>query len=141
MSTNANTINFARPFGAKPEAAAQSKGNNSDRPKSRFWLNIGYDSGVKDEATGGTKFVSLPTGIPLDGQDRVKTNSRNDEFAAFQQARNALLDQILAAAEKLAPGEERLLNLQIQLRRVNDEVEEVTLDKNQFVANLPNLLG
>lgn len=141
MATNANTIDFSRPFSAN-KGAGQTKhqGSNTDRPKSKFWINIGYDSGVLDENTGNNKFVSLPAGIPLDGQERQSTNSRNSEFAALQSARNNLLDQIMAEAEKLKPGEERLLNLQIQLRRVNDEAEEVPADQNMFLANAPKLV-
>lgn len=143
MSTNANTsaatpggIDFHRTFGAaKPTTPVGGKGNSGDRPKAKFWLNIGYDSGVADE-NGGTKFVSLPAGIPLDGQERLATNSRNHEFAAFQSARNNLMDQIMARAEQLLPGEEVILNLSIQLRRVNDEQAEIAPDQNQFIREL-----
>jgi hypothetical protein len=148
MSTNANThapaatgtpggIDFHRTFGAAPApTSVNGKGNSGDRPKAKFWLNIGYDSGVADEASGGTKFVSLPAGIPLDGQERLATNSRNHEFAAFQSARNNLMDQIMARAEQLKPGEEVILNLSIQLRRVNDEQAEIAPDQNQFIREL-----
>ena len=144
MSTNANTasagssgIDFHRTFGAaKPANPIGNKANSGDRPKAKFWLNIGYDSGVHDETTGGTKFVSLPAGIPLDGQERLATNSRNQEFAAFQSARNNLMDQIMARAEQLLPGEEVILNLSIQLRRVNDEVAEIAPGDNPFTKEL-----
>lgn len=135
MATNG--INFERTFG-KPSApaAGNSKVGKDDRPKAKFWINVGYDSGVPDEVNGGTKFVSLPVGIPLDNQERLPTNMRNQEHAAFQSARNSLMDQIIAAAEQLAPGEERLLDLQIQLRRVNDETAEIPADQNQFLKAL-----
>ena len=143
MSANANstTIDFFRPFNNN-KGAGQTKhqGSNTDRPKSRFWINIGYDSGVLDEYTGNNKFVSLPAGIPLDGQERVNTNSRNAEFAAFQSARNDLLAQIMAVAENLQPGEEKLLQLQVQLRRVNDEAEEIPATENAFSQAAPKLL-
>lgn len=138
MSTNANAssasgIDFHRTFGAaKPTTSVGGKANSGDRPKAKFWLNIGYDSGVADESTGGTKFVSLPAGIPLDGQERLATNSRNQEFAAFQSARNILMDRILARAEQLLPGEEVMLNLSVQLRRVNDEVADIAPGNNPF---------
>ena len=135
------TIDFNRSFGAKPAASASKGNGNTDRPKSRFWLNVGYSSGVKGE-DGMERFVSLPSGIPLDGhQERLSTNTRNTDYAAFQAARNELLDEILVVAEKLEPGEEKLLNLQIQLRRVNDEAEVIPAAQNQFLASKPSILG
>lgn len=128
-------IDFTTAFGKNSAAAAASKPAAETRPKSQYWLNIGYDSGVAGE-DGKTKFVSLPVGIPLDGQERLPTNSRNAEFAAFQAARNNLMEQIEAAAKNLAPGEEKMLNLQIQLRRINDDSAEMPVDQNPFARNL-----
>lgn len=107
-----------------------------DRPKSQFWLNIGYETDIVDENTGNKKFVSLPVGIPVDTQDKLPTNTRNQEFAEFQMARNDLLEQIMEVAKKLAPGEEYLLNLQIQLRRINEEQADIPADENKFVRKL-----
>lgn len=133
------TIDFNRTFGKAQVGAIKGATQQAERPKSRFWLNIGYASGVLDEH-GVDKFVSLPAGIPLDGQERVNTNSRNAEFAAFQSARNDLLAQIMAVAENLQPGEEKLLQLQVQLRRVNDEAEEIPATENAFSQAAPKLL-
>lgn len=124
-------IDFQKTFG-------KNSGNVSsgeDRPKAQLWLNVGYDSGVEDE-DGRTRFVSLPTGIPLDTQELVSVNSRNRDFAAFQSARNDLLQQIIEAGKALAPGEERILNLQIQLRRVNAEAEAIPASANQFARQI-----
>ena len=128
------SIDFNKTFG-KSAPKAGSKPATETRPKSQFWLNIGYDSGVAGE-DGKSKFVSLPAGIPLDGQERLPVNSRNAEFSAFQSARNNLMEQIEAVAADLAPGEERMLNLQIQLRRINDEAAEAPLDQNAFARKL-----
>lgn len=133
------TIDFNRTFGKPQVGSVKGAAQQAERPKSRFWLNIGYASGVLDEH-GADKFVSLPAGIPLDGQERVNTNSRNAEFAAFQSARNDLLAQIMAVAENLQPGEEKLLQLQVQLRRVNDEAEEIPATQNAFSQAAPKLL-
>lgn len=121
------SINFKETFG-------NNKGT-TDREKAQFWLNIGYGSGVTDD-NGEERFVSLPLGIPLDTQEHLATNSRNAEFAQFQAARNDLLDQIQDAAKSLAPGESRVLNLQIQLRRVNDEVADIKPEDNMFAKKL-----
>ena len=126
------SLNFEHTFG-KPQANNSSK---DDRPKAQFWLNIGYPVTVKTESGEEQRFVSLPTGIPLDTQEPLATNSRNAEFAAFQAARNNLHEQIMAAAQALQPGEEKILNLQIQLRRVNEESVAVDSSKNQFIKPL-----
>ena len=115
----------------------QSRQAQDDRPKSQFWLNIGYpvDYAV-DEHTTEVRFVSLPAGIPLDAQEKLPTNSRNDQFAAFQSARNTLLEQLLAIAQTLEPGQEKMINLQVQLRRVNADAEPVKAENNPFVMTL-----
>jgi hypothetical protein len=123
-------IDFTKTFSAAsaPKAAA-------DKPKAQFWINLGYESDVIDE-DGTPRFISLPQGIPLDTQDHLPTNSRNNEFAAFQSSRNDLLDQIQAHAAKLAAGESCILNLQIQLRRVNDEAAPIDNGANPFIKKL-----
>lgn len=126
-------IDFKKTFGASSTNVASAA--KADRPKSQFWINIGYDSGVQD-AEGNNRFVSLAVGIPLDGQEKLPTNSRNAEFAAFQAARNDLAEQIMAVAQTLQPGEERLLNLQVQLRRINEEHAEIAPENNQFARKL-----
>ena len=125
---------FATAFGKNKKNNA-SQNTKEERPKSQFWLNIGYVAeGAGEE--GEDRFVSLPAGIPLDTQEHVPTNSRNKDFAEFQAARNDLFDQIMALAGKLEPGEERLLKLQIQLRRVNEEQAVATDESNKFVRKL-----
>ena len=108
-------INFPRTFGTSAAPAAAPA-----REKALLWLNVGYVSDVKDE-DGTNRFVSLPLGIPVDSMEALPTNSRNQEYAMFQQARNDLLAQIMEVAKGVKPGEAKILNLQIQLRRVNDE--------------------
>ena len=57
-------------------------------------------------------------------------------FAAFQGARNDLLDQIMDVAKMLAPGEEKIIGeaggLHLQVRRVNNEAPVVKLSGNPF---------
>ena len=130
------SLNFEHTFG-KPQANNSSK---DDRPKAQFWLNIGYPVTVKTESGEEQRFVSLPTGIPLDTQEPLATNSRNAEFAAFQAARNNLHDQFMAVAAKLQPGEEKIIGLgdsglALQIRRVNEESAPST-GQNPFVAAL-----
>jgi hypothetical protein len=128
---------FQRTFG-NLNAQANSKSDN--RPKAEFWLNIGYTAEVMVNEEVETRFVSLPTGIPLDTQEKLPTNSRNQVFAAFQGARNDLLDQIMDAAKHLEPGEEKIIGeaggLQFQIRRVNGETTQVKTEENPFRRQL-----
>lgn len=130
-------IDFNHTFG---QPAAKAAGNPADRPKAEFWLNVGYDSGVKDEETGESRFVSLAAGIPLDSIEKLKTNSSNRTFAQFQAARNELHDQVMAIAAKLEPGQSVIVDtgtpLQVQIRRVREEIEDLDSSDNQFVRNL-----
>ena len=93
---------------------------------------------VADENTGEieSRFISLPTGIPLDTQEKLTINSRNQMFSAFQGARKDLLDQIMDVAKMLAPGEEKIIGeaggLQFQVRRVNGEAPVAKLSGNPF---------
>jgi hypothetical protein len=103
-----------------------------DQTPAVYWLNIGYQTEVQtEEGTTEVRFVSLPLGIPLDTQELLKTNSRNESFAQFQAARNDLHAQIMDLAKGLEPGEETILaldpknGLAIQLRRVNEATAAV----------------
>jgi hypothetical protein len=121
---------FTKTFGAKAPAAAGNK------PKAQYWLNVGYSVDVQTEAGVEQRFVSLPTGIPLDTQEVLPTNSSNVDFAQFQAARNDLHDQIMALAGDLEPGEERTLKLEIQLRRVKVDKPVEMGESNVFVRKL-----
>lgn len=133
---NIMAIEFNKTFGTKSTAAAAK----DERPKSQFWLNIGYETDVVDD-NGENRFVSLATGIPLDNMERLATNSRNKEFAAFQSARNDLYDQIMVVAKSLSAGEAKIIGvtdsgLAIQIRRINNEAAEIPVDQNQFAKKL-----
>lgn len=123
------SIDFTpKAFGSKAADTAASK---DQRPKAEFWINIGVPSGVQDD-NGDDMFVSLPQGIPLDTQEHLKTNSSNNKYAAFQSARNDLLDQLIAHANTLQPGESTMVTLQVQVRRVKAEAEPIDPAMNPF---------
>jgi hypothetical protein len=131
MSITDNAVSpFAKTFGAKAAPA-------NDKPKAQFWLNLGYGVVVEGEDGPENRFVSLASGIPLDGQEVLATNSRNVAFAQLQAARNDLHDQLMELAAQLAPGEDRIVQLEVQLRRVNEDVA-VTVDpsRNMFARKL-----
>lgn len=121
--------NLARTFGSKANSTPAAA--KDDRPKAQFWMNIGYVSNVKDE-DGTMRFVSLGQGVAVDTIEDLPTNSRNRDYAFFNQARNELRDEVLAEAKALKPGESIYIgdssegNLCIQLRRVGEEVAAPT---------------
>ena len=65
--------------------AAATAETKTAKPKAQFWLNIGY---VANEGSEEEKFISLPTGIPLDTQEPLPTNSSNADFRAMRCAQN-----------------------------------------------------
>lgn len=132
-------IDFNRTFGRGSNNVQSAK--QDERAKAQFWLNFGYETDIIDD-DGNAKFVSLPQGIPLDTQERLPV-PRNRDFAAFQAARNDVLDQLVKAAkDKLKPGESMIIcrdentGLSVQLRRVSEEAEEIPADENQYVRKL-----
>lgn len=139
-------VNFQHTFGNKMNAGlsngSSGRGNREAKPDPQLWLNVGYQIEVEGEAGPETRFVSLPMGIPLDTMDAVKTNSSNELYAAFQQARNDLWQQMLDIGAQLKAGEERIIaldsevGLAIQIRRVNAAREAVKPEANPFSRRL-----
>lgn len=134
VNSTAGSIDFGKTFGGdKP--AAQGK-NRSDLPKAQVWINIGYTAPAVLEGEDAPRFISLPMGIPLDTQEKLAANSRNANFAKQRQAQNGLLDQLMQLASQLAPGQTRIVNLEVELRRVNEELEEAPVADNPFMKTL-----
>lgn len=113
--------------------AASNSAAKADKPKAQFWLNVGY---VANEGTEDAKFISLPTGIPLDTQEPLPTNSSNEDFRAMRCAQNDLLAQLIEFAEGLEPGAEGVIQLQVQLRRVKAPAEDIKPDENKYARKL-----
>lgn len=126
-------------------ANTNSSSAKEDKVPAQVWLNIGYLSDVVDE-NGERRFVSLPFGIALDTMSKVSTNSRNADYAMFQQARNQLLDQLIEVGMALKPGQDTIMELEnglaIQIRRVNEAAAEIPTSGNPYTVpklfNLPN---
>ena len=112
---------------------ASNSAAKADKPKAQFWLNVGY---VANEGTEDAKFISLPTGIPLDTQEPLPTNSSNEDFRAMRCAQNDLLAQLVEFAGGLEPGAEGVIQLQVQLRRVKAPAEDIKPDENKYARKL-----
>lgn len=119
-------------FGAK--AAAAKSAIVEEKVKSQLWVNVGYSI----EVNGESVFVSIPMGIPVDSVKELPTNTRNSEFNLLNQARNQLLADIVAASEDLEAGESHVLELEVQLRRIDKEVDPLPANgNNPFLRNKP----
>lgn len=141
MSTG---INFS---GRRNQTAAANAGDNGatvDRPKAQLWLNVGYSVEVPALDANGQpsgemeeRFVSLPVGIPLDDMKQVKITGGKSFINDQKIAQNDLLEQLLDSVQDLPPGETRMVNLQLQVRRVQDAVVH-TADAatNMFVRKI-----
>ena len=139
-------INFNRPLGSNTNNGGNAAGvaGNAPAPKRKatLWLNAGYTTTVVVDGVQEERFVNLPLGMPVDTMELLPTNSRNEEFAQFRMAQNDLLNQIIELGKSLAPGEAKTINLELQLRRVNENVTPVPNNENPFarIGGL-NLLG
>lgn len=131
------TTTFGSRFNNNPGNLA-SGASQSERPKAKFWMNIGY-------CTNDPKypFVSLSNGIPLDPSDLHEIRG-SAEYANFLSAQNQLLKDVMAQAETLEPGQDMIFEsadmpLAIQLRHVRDQQTEVAPDQNPLARR--NLFG
>lgn len=128
-------IDFKKTFGADNSIARWTGTDRKDLPKAQFWLNFGY---FVNEGTDDERFVSLPTGIPLDTMDKVNAKSSNQDWAQFQAARNDLLDQFINLCADLNPGDSHVIRceggLSIQIRRISEEAAEPAADESNVYA-------
>lgn len=136
MSTNAPALNFTKVFGAPKATPAAAGTAQDDRPKAQYWLNIGYQADHLIEGEDTPRFISLPVGIPLDTMETLATNSRNQVYALQQAARNDLMAQLIDHAQGLEPGQSTIVNLQIELRRVNEDAGPVDASHSPFARKL-----
>ena len=129
-------INFNRPFGSNTNNGGNVAGAAGTapaaKPKAMLWLNAGYTTTVVVDGVQEERFVNLPMGMPVDTMELLPTNSRNQEFAQFRMAQNDLLNQIMELGKTMAPGEAKTINLELQLRRVNEDVAPVPNGENPF---------
>ena len=128
-------LDFTKNTALKGKDTAAAK----DLPKSQFWMNVGFVAEGAG-AEGEDVFVSLPYGLPLDSMEHVNTKSKNADYTALQQARNGLLDQVKEAAAALQPGESMTVQLEVQIRRIEEEVAEEPTTDNKFMRSL-KLIG
>ena len=116
---------------AAPQADVVPAKSADKKPKAKVWLNIGYT------APNG-EFVALPLGCPLDTQSKLDVpKTGGADFINKRIAQNALLEMVKAAGYEVAPGETRMLNLEIQIRATKPEEDApATPPANPYLINL-----
>lgn len=117
---------------------APKNGQREDQPKAKVWLNIGYimQTEVLEEGKDARiedTFISIPVGIPLDTMEPKAIVGNSENFRALTGAQNNLLEMLQKAAESLKPGDEEIVNLQIQMRRVKEPVAAPATGDNPFI--------
>lgn len=124
-----------------------------ERPVSEFWLNIGIRRPGPD---GQPVFLSLPVGVPLTGQKaksipnlpanyKELTSEEQQKKVDFRNRRIAelnLFEQVEKLCGTLAPGETKILKLEVELRRISpkDEVSEMEVKTNHYLSDEISLL-
>ena len=109
--------------------AAQT--NPEEQPKAKLWLNVGYEA--------GGKFINLPFGLPVDTMKNAKVQGQNEDWIKQRNAQNQLLKMLQDLGAKFTPGHEQTINLQVRLRRVNEELE-VGKEDNEYGIDIAALL-
>lgn len=104
---------------AAPSAQTEGGSSKSNRKPAQLWVNVGVTvPGMGED--GGSVFVSLPVGIPLDDLKPAEVKGGNPKWVALQQAKNGLLALIQQQAANLNPGERKAMPLlSIELSRAN----------------------
>lgn len=108
-----------------------ANGQTRQREDAKFWLNIGYQASVTNEQQEEEPvFVSLARGIPIDQIELFDvTKQRTPNMAVLRQAQNDLHGMFMTEANKLEPGQSKLLiidettGLAVELKRVKGPQE------------------
>ena len=112
-------------LGIKPAAPA----GKEEQQKADYWLNVGYETQDPQYP-----FISLPLGIPLDNLTPTPLRGSNQDYLEFVGAKNQLLELVMAKASTLQPGEETIVNLQVQIRRVKAAEDVAAPNTGKFTA-------
>jgi hypothetical protein len=137
------TTNFERLIrNAAQSNNSRANGSNEPFEKAEFWMNTGLEIQLtREDGTIEKKFLSLAKGIPLDKMAKLDTSSSNEDYAMFQQGRNDLYDHVMEIARKLQPGESKIVDLQVEVRRTKSELPAPKLGSNPYVAAIRQLVA
>ena len=119
---------------ANLRAAVQNQTNNNNQPQSEVWLNVGllnHDVGEGQEPRLEAPFM----GIPVDTAELKRfANNTKPEFEMHRNLYNA----IQKLAEGLAPGEAKMIKLDVEIRRRQEQAAPVnnSLSVDMLMASL-----
>jgi hypothetical protein len=125
-TTQAPVRNSRQPFNGLTQP------DGTPKPRAKLWLNIGR------EVNG--RFISLPLGQAIDTMEAGAVRGQNEEYVKQRTAENDLLKALQALGFTFQPGEERKVNLEVRLRRVNDEIV-VDQATNEYAIDATTLLA
>lgn len=134
MATNGTPLrSFARSFGS-----GENTTTTEERPSADVWMNVGYAVEVPATEEGEEptmRFIGVPLGIALDTQKPIDTSkTRSAELLEVQTFQNKLLEDLQQHAQSLQPGEEQIINLQVQIRRVKGPIEAPVANASSVFA-------
>jgi hypothetical protein len=138
MNMAINDSAFASKFGNGFGRGRTQGTSTEDRPKAKYWLNVGYLADHIVDGEDEPRFIALPVGIPLDTTEPAQVRGSNELYRAMVTAQNDLLADIVSEASKLEPGQAVIIGdpenqpLVLQLRRVAAEQEAIKPDENPF---------
>lgn len=118
------------------KAALNVSTKTDEIEKSQYWVNVGYEVEVETDQGTETRFVSLNAGIALDRVQEMKTNSSNAEWNHLCAAKNDLHTQLMEAASQMKPGESKLVQLQVEIRRIKEDAPIISSSENPFSVKL-----
>ena len=113
----------------------------AERPKSQFWLNIGFTIPGAGK-NGEDIFISLPQGIALDDMKPLAVRGNSVDWQHLVQAKNAFLERLQQGAAELDPGARvELSGISVELHRVGQPEQTGTAESNPLIAGLDALFG
>jgi hypothetical protein len=124
-TTSSAPARRSQPFGGQTHP-------NEDKPKAKVWMNVGY------EMNG--RFIHVPgSGTPIDTTEALPVRGQNEDYIKQVTAQNGTLKLLQDIGAKLQPGQEQVLNLQVRIRRVNEELV-VAREDNEYAIDMSRLL-
>lgn len=128
----------AQPSG---NAGGSNDAAKTERPKSQFWLNIGFTipGGAED---GSDLFVSLPQGIALDDMKPQEVRGSNQNWTQLVQAKNHLLEQLQKGGAELEPGARIVLEgFTVEMHRVGTPAQRGDAESNPIIGAMAKIFG
>jgi hypothetical protein len=124
-----------------PASAPTADTPSTNRPTAKVWANLGVTLPMKQEdGTMKDTFISAPKGVPFDTMEPMTARGNNVENNQKVEVGNLFMSHWQEwAEENLAPGEAKVVTIEVELRRVNEQGTAGTTasgTKNPMIAEL-----